>query len=69
MTISQQLKTAIKRSGESCYAISRATGIDKAALSRFMAGKRGLTSGSIDKLARYLGLKFTSKKGGPEATF
>ncbi|WP_428937286.1 helix-turn-helix domain-containing protein [Fontivita pretiosa] len=56
-SISDRLREAILRSGQSRYAIARATGISQAALSRFMSGKRGLSLGSADKLAEYFGLQ------------
>lgn len=62
MTISGQLREAIERSGESRYAIAQATGVNQAALSRFVRGQSGLTSDSIDKLAAYLGLELTAAK-------
>src|SRR5271157_355451 len=47
---SEQLRQAIERSGMSRYAIGQAAGIDKATMSRFMAGKVGLSLESIDKI-------------------
>jgi len=45
-----------KSSGQSLYAIAQATGIDKAALGRFMAGKQSLRLDIADKLAAHFGL-------------
>lgn len=61
-TISGQVRKAITSSGISRYRISLETGIDKAALSRFMAGKVGLTLNSVDKLAEYLDLEIVQRR-------
>ena len=52
----EQLRQAIERSGLSRYAISRATGIDQATLSRFMAGRMGMSLESINRVVAVLGL-------------
>jgi hypothetical protein len=54
---SDQLRRAIRQSGLSHYAICQATGINKAALSRFVNGKLGLSLDSIDKIVVFLRLK------------
>lgn len=54
-----QLRRAIKESGLSRYAISKATGIDQAQLSNLMSGKAGLGLDNIEKLMNYLGLELT----------
>lgn len=56
-TFSDQLRQAIERSGLSRYAIGKAARIDKATLSRFMAGKVGLSLESIDQIVAVLRLK------------
>ncbi|NQT13555.1 MAG: helix-turn-helix transcriptional regulator [Planctomycetes bacterium] len=48
---------AIKASKLSQYAISKATGIDQAQLSRLMAGQSGLSIASLERLSDYLGLE------------
>ena len=55
-SLSDELRQAVERSGLSRYAIWQAVGIDQASMSKFMAGERGLTLESIDKLAELLGL-------------
>ena len=50
--LSDQLRWMIERSGVSRYQLWQQTGIDQAALSRFMAGKGGLSMESIDSLDR-----------------
>lgn len=61
--ISDQLKKAIEECGQSRYRISQETGIEEAALSRFVNGKRGLTLETVDRLADYFGLRLTKSKG------
>lgn len=62
-TVTDQLRRAVERSGQTRYAISKASGVDKAVLSRFVASGRGLRSESIDRLCAYLGLVLTTKAG------
>ena len=66
--ISEQLRQAIDSSAMSRNAICKATGIDKAAMSRFMAGKTGFSTSSVDKLAALLGLELrpTTKRSRPK---
>ncbi len=42
--------------------IARKTDLNHRQIARFMRGERGLTTGSLDQLAEYLGLKLTKKK-------
>lgn len=60
------LRTAVERCGQSRYAISKATGVPASVLSRFVADGRGLRSENIDKLCAHLGLALKpgkSRKG------
>ena len=66
--LSDQLRRAIDDSGLSRYAISKETGIDQAALSRFMHGQSGLSIDALDRLGECLQLTIilgrkTSQKG------
>ena len=56
LTLSDELRQAIERSGVSRYGIWQQTGIDQGTLCKFMVGDRGLSIESIDKLAELLGL-------------
>ena len=56
MSLSDELREAVERSGMSRYSIWQQTGIDQGSLSKFMDGERGLGMESIDKLADLLGL-------------
>jgi hypothetical protein len=55
--ITEQLQEAIRSSGTSRYAISKATGIDQALLCRFLQGKSSLTLISVDKVLDALDLE------------
>ena len=61
-TVSEILRKTIRNSGESQRGICRATGLDPAALCRFMSGQTGLTTTSVDKLAAYFGLELVKKR-------
>lgn len=54
MKFSDQLRRLIETSGESRYAICKATGLQQATLTRFMQGKGGLSVEGLDKLAGHL---------------
>lgn len=60
-TMTAVLLSTIKDSGQSLYAIAQATGVDKAALGRFVAGKQSLRLDIADKLAAHLGLELSAK--------
>jgi len=60
-TVSETLRRALERCGETRYAVSRATGIPESVLSRFVHGQP-LRGANLDKLADYLGLVLTPKK-------
>ena len=51
------IRDAITQSGQSRYAIFKATGIDQAQLSRLMQGRTGLSLETLEKLTEYLGLE------------
>lgn len=56
-TISEQLRQAIRESGMSDSAVARAADLDKATMSRFLSGERGLRLESVDVLCVLLGLR------------
>jgi hypothetical protein len=62
-TVTDQLRRAVERCGQTRYAISKATGVPASVLSRFVASGRGLRSENIDRLCAYLGLVLTTKPG------
>ena len=58
--LSDQFRAAIREAddaGVTRYAISKATGIDQAVLSKFLSGERGMSLESLDKLAAFLKLE------------
>ncbi|HEX2972654.1 MAG TPA: hypothetical protein VHP11_09995 [Tepidisphaeraceae bacterium] len=55
-TMTAVLLKTIKQSGQSLYAIAQASGVDKVALGRFVAGKQSLRLDRADKLAAHFGL-------------
>lgn len=50
------LLKAIDESGQSLYSIAKATGMQKTALGRFVAGKQSLRLDIADRLAAHFGL-------------
>ncbi len=60
--LSDQIRRAVAASGLTRYRISKITGIDQAVLSRFMAGKVGLSMSALDRLADALELDVVARK-------
>ncbi len=58
--LSDQVRQAVDDCGMTRYAIWKATGIDQASLSRFVAGERRLSMDSLDRLADLLDLNITT---------
>jgi transcriptional regulator with XRE-family HTH domain len=58
--LSDQIREAIEASGTTRYALAKQIGVPESTLSRFMAGKQGLTLATLDKLAEVLGLTITT---------
>jgi len=56
-TFSEQLRRAVKQCPKTGYVICKETGIDKAALSRFLSGKVGLSMASLDLLCEAIGAR------------
>ena len=55
--LSAQIRQAVRESGMSMLAVARAVATDKATMSRFLSGERGLRLSTIDKLGTLLGLR------------
>jgi transcriptional regulator with XRE-family HTH domain len=66
MKLSDQIRRAVDDSGLSRYAICRVGGFDKGMMSRFMAGKGGLSLTMLDRLAAVLALDVVAR-GKPKA--
>jgi plasmid maintenance system antidote protein VapI len=58
-SLSDQLRRLIKAEG-SLYRLAEEADIDRSILSRFVAGKRGLTTETIDRLAAVLKLRIVA---------
>lgn len=56
------LRKAITDSGLTPYALSKASGVSQAVLSRWLSGKRGITLDTADRLAAALGLTCSLRK-------
>ena len=69
MNVFEDLRRLIKASDKTMYTIARDTGVDRAALSRFMSGERGLSVESVEEIARLLGheLKIVAVKPSRKA--
>ena len=61
-SVSDTLRAALERCGETRYAVSKATGIPQSVLSRFVHGQP-LRGANTDRLAEYLGLELRPKPG------
>ena len=62
--LSDQLRELVRDCEHSRYAISKATGIDQAVLSHFVAGHRGMSLASLDVLGDFLGLRVVRARKG-----
>ncbi len=60
LKLTDQVRKAINDCGETRYRICQETGIDKATMSRFMSGERGLSMEALDAVADYLRLSIMS---------
>jgi plasmid maintenance system antidote protein VapI len=56
-SITEVLRQTILESGMPLQALAAATGVDRASLSRFVAGKRSLRLDMADKIAAYFKLE------------
>jgi transcriptional regulator with XRE-family HTH domain len=61
-TLTDQLRRIVADSGRTLGQITRDTGIDKSALSRFLSGERGVSAHVLDQLGDYLGLRIVTDK-------
>ena len=52
-----EIRSAMKASGQSRYSIAQEAGIAESQLSRLMSGERGLSVEGLERLADYLGLE------------
>jgi len=59
--LSDQIRQAVNAAGVSRYRICKGALIDQAAMSRFMAGRLGLSLQALDALAEVLGLDVVAR--------
>lgn len=59
--ITEQLRKAVKESGETVYRVAKNSGVDYSVLLRFMAKERGVSLMTAAKLAEGLGLELRPK--------
>ena len=68
MTLQDQLRQAVRKSGLTTYAIGKGAGIALPVLYRFVSGERDWTLKTASKLTAYFGMRLTCpkrpKKGG-----
>jgi transcriptional regulator with XRE-family HTH domain len=64
----EQLRDAIRSSGESLNHLGARAGVGRDRLSRFMRAERGLTLDAAEKLCRALGLRLTRGESASTAT-
>ncbi len=55
-TIADQLRSAILGSGETVYALAKASGTTQAMIARFVSGERDIRLGTAARIAAALGL-------------
>ena len=60
MNFSDQIRSAVRRSGITRYRIASEAGVDEASLCRFLQGS-GVTTTTLDALAKVLRLSVASK--------
>jgi transcriptional regulator with XRE-family HTH domain len=61
-TFSEQLGKAIEASGQTRYAIHKATGLSQSMLSRLVSGDGWIGREAMNKLSGHLGLEITIRK-------
>ena len=62
MSLTAQLRSAIKNSGVSLYRIAKDSGVSYTVLHRFATGGRQIKADAADKLADYFGMKLTKPR-------
>ena len=59
MTFSDQVRDAIRHSGQTIYRVAMSVQIQEKNLHKFMKGEVGLSLASLDRIAEYLGLNLS----------
>lgn len=60
MKLTDQVRQAVKKCGQTRYQIAKETGISEATLCRFASGERFLSPDALDVLAAHLGLRIVT---------
>ena len=60
ISLSDQVRDAVERSGLTRYRIAQETGIAESTLSRFVRGLQGLSTEHVDQLGELLGLRIVA---------
>ena len=60
--LAESLRTAIRNSGQTIYAVSKGSGVANPITLRFMSGERDIRFETAEKLCAYLGLKLVKDK-------
>jgi plasmid maintenance system antidote protein VapI len=66
-TVSETIRGEIMRRGGTAYAIARQSGVDTSVITRFMAGERGLSMKTLDRLCVSLELELRPSPRASEA--
>ncbi len=61
-TIIDQLRRAIRDSGETEYAIAKASGVSQSVVNRFVSGERGISLETAAKLCEHLKLDLVRRR-------
>jgi plasmid maintenance system antidote protein VapI len=61
-TITETLRRTIAESGIPLLVLASATGVNRASLSRFVAGKRSLRLDMADRIAAYFGVEVRTRR-------
>lgn len=64
--LTDQLRHIIMDSGLTLGEVSRAAGIDKTGLSRFLSGERGVSATVLDKIGELYGLHMEAERPQPK---
>jgi hypothetical protein len=65
--IIDELKRAIRDSGDTIYAVAKGSGVAFPVVSRFMHGERDIRLETADRLCAHLGLRLTANKPAKKA--
>lgn len=57
-----QLRRAMRDSGETAYAIAKGSGVSQSVVNRFVSGERGISLETAAKLCEYLKLELARRR-------